>query len=83
MTMTTPPPPTIPELIASLGPPRNYAEQIIIEDIRDLATQAAATPNRPDLYHACWMRAHGLCRAIEAFRAHGDHPPLTSYRPAE
>lgn len=39
--MTTPPPPTIPELIESLGPPRNYAEQALLHDLARLERKSA------------------------------------------
>lgn len=68
--------PTFAELIASLGEPQSYAEQIIIEKMTTLARDAALYPV---LEHTYWTSVYDFCFAVQTFREFSSHPPIANY----
>ena len=78
-------PPTIAELIARLGPPRNYAEQALIADLRllesrhaELEAQAedeALSSFRRERVRfdalVVWFEAHTMAATIATYRKDG------------
>lgn len=66
---------TIAAMIAELGPPANYAEQVLIGRMRAYAVAEAASASNAGRYGE-WLKALVTKHAIEAFREYGDTPVL-------
>jgi len=81
--------PTIDTMIASLGAPRNYAEQALLAKLREQAARHAALLTQmtdPALRwrhgfvraraNGEWASAYATVSTIEAFREHGHKPVM-------
>lgn len=91
--MTTPPTPTVTELIASLGDARNFAEQGLLHNLRklerkhDALDRQLADDTLPIWRHRqlahdrllVWWEAHAIVMAITCFREYGSKPPIDNY----
>jgi len=78
--MITSDPPTITDLILSLGVPQNYAEQSLIHQMRRLAArQTGSTGYLTEQDYALWLEAHTIAMTIVCFRQHGARPPIDGY----
>lgn len=72
--------PTIDEMVARIGTPRNFAEQVVLKMIADERSKVAAVIARlePDLHgqleHELWMFVLNIVDVMETYRAHGQEP---------
>lgn len=76
--MITSDPPTITDLIVSLGVPQNYAEQSLIHQMRRLERRSGAPVGFEEGF-ALWTEAHAIACAIQCFRQYGTRPPIDGY----
>lgn len=68
-------PTSIAAMIADLGPPTCYAEQVLLSRMHAYAVAEAASANEAARYRE-WLKALVTKHAIEAYRAHGATPVL-------
>jgi hypothetical protein len=77
--MITSDPPTITDLILSLGVPQNYAEQSLIHQMRRLERRSVNAADCSEQAFVLWTEAHTIAQVITCFRQYGARPPIDGY----
>lgn len=70
-----PDPISIEAMIAELSPPQNYAEQVLIDSMREYAA-AESTLVSVQMRYAEWCKANMAKHCIQMYRRYGSMPVL-------